>query len=116
MTVSMSRFPQALANFFNRLRRWTTRLFCNSIPHEIEAFVLPPFDPTDHLLYFSSKPGQIHGRAIGTVAVRTAAIYDEQSIGRVGGQVPLVDPAGWRINGPGDVSSLELLRSPTLQE
>src|ERR1700733_9704593 len=111
MTASMSRSPQALANFFNRLRRWTTRLFCNSIPHEIEAFVLPAFDPTDHLLYFSSQSGHIHGGSIGAVAMRTAAIHDEQSIGRVAGQVPLVDPAVWQINGSGNVSSLERLRT-----
>lgn len=59
------------------------RKAASSTPREIEAFVLPAFDPTDHLLYLSSEPGQIHGRAIGTVAVRTAAIDDEQRIGRV---------------------------------
>jgi hypothetical protein len=85
------------------------------IPREIEAIVLPAFDPADHLLYLSSEAGQIHGRAIGTVAVRTA-IRDEQSIGRVGGQVPLVDPAVRQINGSGDVSSQEQLRTLNIQQ
>jgi hypothetical protein len=88
----------------------------SSTPRQIKAFVLPAFDPTNHLLYFSSEPGQIHGCAIGTVAMRTAAIHDEQGNVRVAAQVPLVDPAVRQIDGTGHVSGLERLWAPHIEQ
>src|SRR6266849_549952 len=71
---------------------------------EYQSLILPARDSANHLLHRPAESGQSERCAIGAVAVRTAAIHDEQRVRRVRGEMALVDLSVRKIDGAPDVA------------
>jgi len=84
--------------------------------HETESFVLPSLDTANHLLDPPAEARQACGRAVGAVAVRSAAVHDKERVGRVRGQIPLVDLSVRQIDCAGHVPCLERLWSTHVEQ
>src|SRR5205823_1592086 len=65
---------------------------------EIVTFVLPAFDPADHLFDLPGKTRQIGGAPISAVAVRSVAIHHKERVGWVRAQVSLIDSSMRQID------------------
>src|SRR5689334_9981310 len=91
-----------------RNRSWLSYLI-HSIVSQFEAFVFPAFDTADHFFYGAIELRQADGRAIGTVAVRAIAVYDEQGLRPVRGKGSLGDQAMRQADGAWHVSACEML-------
>ena len=68
------------------------------------------------ILSWPAEARQACRRAIGAVAVRSVAVDDEERVGRVHGQIPLVDLSVRQIDGAGHVSRLERLWRTHVQQ
>src|SRR4051812_44118926 len=73
-------------------------------PNETKAFILPSVDAANHLLDRPAKARQTCGRAVSAVTVRSVAVDDEHRVGRVSGQISLVDFSVRQTDGTGYVA------------
>ena len=87
-----------------------------STAHQRKTFILPAFHATDHLLDRTSELGQSQRRPIGTIAVWSGAIDDEQHVGFVVRQVAFIDATVGQVHRSGQVSSREEFRAAHVQQ
>lgn len=81
---------------------------------EVEAFVGPAGDATDHFLHWSTDGGQAKSGLVGAVAVRTSAVHNDDGIHWVASQRISSEGAMGEMNRTVNVSELFGLARPEL--